>query len=192
MVKLRLKRIGKRKQPYYRIVAAHVSVARNGRSLAEVGLYDPMHASVKIDEERAIEWLNKGAQMTETVADLFRTQGILARWQGWEGRVREDALTSDKPKSRRKKAAAAPVQPAEPVEQEAAEPVEQDEQATAAPEATESAESVEQEEVASDEQVAAEPEAAESAEPVEQEEAAPAEAEQAAAESAESAEQEEK
>ncbi len=168
MVKLRLKRIGKRKQPYYRIVAAHVSVARNGRSLAELGLYDPMHASVKIDEERAIEWLNKGAQMTETVADLFHSQGILARWKGQEGRVRDDALSGDKPKRRRKKAAAAPVQPAEPVEQEAAELVEQDEQA------------------------AAEPEATESAEPVEQEEAAPAEAEQATAESAESAEQKEK
>ncbi len=168
MVKLRLKRIGKRKQPYYRIVAAHVSVARNGRSLAELGLYDPMHASVKIDEERAIEWLNKGAQMTETVADLFHSQGILARWKGQEGRVRDDALSGDKPKRRRKKAAAAPVQPAEPVEQEAAELVEQDEQA------------------------AAEPEATESAEPVEQEEAAPAEAEPATAESAESAEQKEK
>ena len=82
MVKLRLKRIGKRKQPYYRIVATHGSVARNGRTLAEVGLYDPMHASVKIDEERAIEWLNKGAQMTETVADLFHSQGVLARWKG--------------------------------------------------------------------------------------------------------------
>lgn len=147
MVKLRLKRIGKRKQPYYRIVAAHVSVARNGRALAEVGLYDPMHASVKIDEERAIEWLNKGAQMSETVADLFHSQGILARWQGAEGRVRDDALTVDKPKRRRKKAAAAPVQP---------EPVEQEETAPA-------------------EQAAAEPEAVESAEPAEQEEAAPAE-----------------
>ena len=146
MVKLRLKRIGKRKQPYYRIVAAHVSVARNGRSLAEVGLYDPMHASVKIDEERAIEWLNKGAQMSETVADLFHSQGILARWKGAEGRVRDDALTSDKPKRRRKKAAAEPVQPAEPAEQVAAEP-----------EAAESTEPVEQEE-------------AESAEPAEQEE----------------------
>ena len=155
MVKLRLKRIGKRKQPYYRIVAAHVSVARNGRSLAEVGLYDPMHASVKIDEERAIEWLNKGAQMSETVADLFHSQGILARWKGEEGRVRDDALTGDKPKRRRKKAAAAPVQPTEPaeqeeaasaeqVEQEAAEPVEQDEQATAEP-AEQEAESDEQE-----------------------------------------------
>ena len=174
MVKLRLKRIGKRKQPYYRIVAAHVSVARNGRSLAEVGLYDPMHASVKIDEERAIEWLNKGAQMSETVADLFHSQGILARWKGAEGRVRDDALSGDKPKSRRKKAAAAPVQPAEPVEQVAAEPEE------AAPDEQVAAESAE----------SAEQEATESAEPVEPEEAAPAE--QAAAESAESAEQEEK
>lgn len=154
MVKLRLKRIGKRKQPYYRIVAAHVSVARNGRSLAEVGFYDPMHASVKIDEERAIEWLNKGAQMSETVADLFHSQGILARWKGAEGRVRDDALTGDKPKRRRKKAAAEPVQPAEPVEQVAAEP-----------EAAESAEPTEQEEAGPAEQ-----EEAESAEPIEQEE----------------------
>lgn len=154
MVKLRLKRIGKRKQPYYRIVAAHVSVARNGRALAEVGLYDPMHASVKIDEERAIEWLNKGAQMSETVADLFHSQGILARWKGAEGRVRDDALTGDKPKRRRKKAAAEPVQPAEPVEQVAAEP-----------EAAESAEPTEQEEAGPAEQ-----EEAESAEPIEQEE----------------------
>ena len=150
MVKLRLKRIGKRKQPYYRIVATHVSVARNGRALAEVGFYDPMHASVKIDEERAIEWLNKGAQMSETVADLFHSQGVLARWKGAEGRVRDDALTGDKPKRRRKKAAAAPVQPDEPIGQEKAE----------------------QEEAASDEQVAAEP-----AESTEQEEAEPAAAE---------------
>ena len=129
MVKLRLKRIGKRKQPYYRIVATHFSVARNGRALAEIGLYDPMHASVKIDEERAIEWLNKGAQMTETVADLFHSQGVLARWKGEEGRVRDDALTHDKPKRRRKKAAAGPVQETAPAEQAAAEPVEQEEAA---------------------------------------------------------------
>ena len=174
MVKLRLKRIGKRKQPYYRIVAAHVSVARNGRALAEVGLYDPLHASVKIDEERAIEWLNKGAQMSETVADLFHSQGVLARWKGAEGRVRDNALSDDKPKSRRKKAAAAPVQPDEPVEQVAAEPE------AAAPDKQVAAESAE-----SDEQ-----EATESAEPVEPEEAAPDE--QVAAESAESDEQKEK
>jgi small subunit ribosomal protein S16 len=131
LVKLRLKRIGKSKQPYYRIVATHFSVARNGRAIAEVGLYDPLHARVTIDEERAIEWLDKGAQMSETVANLFHSQGILARWKGEEGRVRDDALTGDKPKRRRKQAAAAaakPAESAESAEQEVAAPAESTEQ----------------------------------------------------------------
>lgn len=113
MVKLRLSRIGKRKQPYYRIVAMNVSAPRNGRALAEVGTYDPLHASVKIDTERAIEWLNNGAQMTETVAALFDSQGVLAQWQGREAQVREDALSQDKPKRRRKLAAQAATPAAE-------------------------------------------------------------------------------
>lgn len=105
MVKLRLSRIGKSKQPYYRIVAMNVSSARNGRALAYLGTYDPLHSSVKIDEEHALQWLNNGAQMTETVKALFDSQGLLARWKGLEGTVREDALTRDKPKRRRKLAA---------------------------------------------------------------------------------------
>ena len=113
MVKLRLSRIGKRKQPYYRIVAMNVSAPRNGRALAEVGTYDPLHASVKIDTERAIEWLNNGAQMTETVAALFDSQGVLAQWQGREAQVHEDALRQDKPKRRRKLAAQAATPAAE-------------------------------------------------------------------------------
>ena len=113
MVKLRLSRIGKRKQPYYRIVAMNVSAPRNGRALAEVGTYDPLHASVKIDTERAIEWLNNGAQMTETVAALFDSQGVLAQWQGREAQVHEDALSQDKPKRRRKLAAQAATPAAE-------------------------------------------------------------------------------
>ena len=117
MVKLRLSRIGKRKQPYYRIVAMNVSAPRNGRALAEVGTYDPLHASVKIDTERAIEWRNNGAQMTETVAALFDSQGVLAQWQGREAQVREDALSKDKPKRRRKLAA----QAATPADEEAPE-----------------------------------------------------------------------
>lgn len=123
MVKLRLSRIGKRKQPYYRIVAMNVTAPRNGRALAEVGTYDPLHASVKVDEERAIEWLNNGAQMTETVAALFDSQGILARWKGQEGTVREDALSHDKPKRRRKLAASAAVAEETPAEETAATPV---------------------------------------------------------------------
>ena len=121
MVKLRLSRIGKRKQPYYRIVAMNVSAPRNGRALAEVGIYDPLHASVKVDAERAIEWLNNGAQMTETVAALFDSQGILARWKGQEGTVREDALSHDKPKRRRKLAVSAAVAEEAPAEEAPAE-----------------------------------------------------------------------
>ena len=121
MVKLRLSRIGKRKQPYYRIVAMNVSAPRNGRALAEVGIYDPLHASVKVDAERAIEWLNNGARMTETVAALFDRQGILARWKGQEGTVREDALSHDKPKRRRKLAVSAAVAEEAPAEETAEE-----------------------------------------------------------------------
>jgi len=83
----------------------NVSSARNGRALAQLGTYDPLHSSVKIDAERAIEWLNNGAQMSETVSALFESQGVLARWKGRESTVREDALTRDKPKRRRKIAA---------------------------------------------------------------------------------------
>ena len=113
MVKLRLSRIGKRKQPYYRIVAMNVSAPRNGRALAEVGTYDPLHSRVEIDTERAIEWLNNGAQMTETVAALFDSQGVLAQWQGREAQGHEDALSQDTPKRRRKLAAQAATPAAE-------------------------------------------------------------------------------
>lgn len=102
MVKLRLTRRGKRKQPFYRIVAMDVTSARQGLALDLVGTYDPLHAEMKIDEEIALLWLNRGAQMSETVESLFRSQGILARWKGLEGKVREDALQKDKPARRRK------------------------------------------------------------------------------------------
>ena len=102
MVKLRLKRLGKKKQPFYRIVAIHSTLSRQGRALDQIGTYNPQHATVNINEESAIQWLNRGAVMTETVKALFRSQGVLARWKGFEGVERENALTKDKPKRRRK------------------------------------------------------------------------------------------
>ena len=102
MVKLRLKRLGKKKQPFYRIVAIHSTLSRQGRALDQIGTYNPQHATVNINEESAIQWLNRGAVMTETVEALFRSQGVLARWKGFEGVERENALTKDKPKRRRK------------------------------------------------------------------------------------------
>jgi small subunit ribosomal protein S16 len=112
-------RTGRKKRPLYRIVAMEVNVARNGSRLGQVGHYDPLHAKVEIDEEAALLWLNRGAQMTPTVKSLLHSQGVLARWKGLEFTVREDALLKDKPKRRRKLAAAA-AQEETPAEEDAA------------------------------------------------------------------------
>ncbi|MCR5371315.1 MAG: 30S ribosomal protein S16 [Clostridium sp.] len=78
MVKMRLKRIGMKKAPYYRIIIADARSPRNGRFIEEVGSYDPNTepATVKIDEEAAKKWLANGAQPTETVARLLKAAGI--------------------------------------------------------------------------------------------------------------------
>jgi small subunit ribosomal protein S16 len=94
--------MGKRRRPFYRIVAMDINAPANGHALAQVGFYDPLTAQVKVDEDTARLWLDRGAVMTPTVKALLRSQGILARWRGLEGRVREDALTRDKPARRRK------------------------------------------------------------------------------------------
>ena len=106
MVKLRLMRIGRKKSPYYRIVAMDVNTPRDGTTLGLVGHYDPLGAKIDVDKEAALLWLNRGAQMTPTVKSLFQNQGVLAHWKGLESEAREDALTRDKPKRRRKLAAA--------------------------------------------------------------------------------------
>ena len=109
MVKLRLKRIGRRKRPFYRIVAMTDNLPRSGRALQELGTYDPLQARFEVDEEAAVAWLKKGARMTPTVHDLLRSKGILARWRGFEGVEREGALTTDKPRRRKKVGAASAV-----------------------------------------------------------------------------------
>ena len=78
MVKLRLKRMGKKKAPFYRIVAADSRSPRDGRFIEEIGTYDPTKnpSEFHINEELAKKWLNNGAQPTETVAKLFKLAGI--------------------------------------------------------------------------------------------------------------------
>ena len=75
---MRLKRIGMKKAPYYRIIIADARSPRNGRFIEEVGSYDPNTepATVKFDEEAAKKWLANGAQPTETVARLLKAAGI--------------------------------------------------------------------------------------------------------------------
>lgn len=78
MIKLRLRRMGAKKRPSYRIVAAEHSSPRDGRFIEIVGHYDPLTdpATVKINEERARYWLSVGAQPTETVAHLLKRAGV--------------------------------------------------------------------------------------------------------------------
>jgi small subunit ribosomal protein S16 len=102
LVKLRLKRMGRKRRPFYRIVAMTDNQPRSGQALEELGTYDPVHARFDVNEEAAITWLNNGAQMTDTVHDLFDSKGLLARWRGFEGAEDETALKVDKPKRRKK------------------------------------------------------------------------------------------
>lgn len=78
-VKIRLKRMGQKKSPFYRIIVADSRSPRDGRFIAELGTYDPNQepSAFNIDEEAAKTWLQNGAQPTETVNKLFKNAGIV-------------------------------------------------------------------------------------------------------------------
>ena len=77
-VKIRLQRYGSKKRPFYRLVAADSRNKRDGRYLEILGTYNPLTepATVKIDEAKAQKWLSEGAQVTDTVKNLFKSAGI--------------------------------------------------------------------------------------------------------------------
>ena len=81
-VKLRLKRMGSKAKPYYRIVAADSRSPRDGRFLDTVGTYDPIKsdAPVTVDEEKALYWLGHGAQPTDTVRSILSKKGIMKKF----------------------------------------------------------------------------------------------------------------
>lgn len=78
-VKIRLKRMGQKKAPFYRIVVSDARSPRDGRFIDEIGYYDPTKepSVVKVDEEAAKKWLSNGAQPTETVSKLFKNANIV-------------------------------------------------------------------------------------------------------------------
>ena len=78
MVRIRLKRLGKKKAPFYRIIVADSRSPRDGKFIEEIGTYDPSTepSTVKVNEELAQKWLSNGAQPTETVAKLFKAAGV--------------------------------------------------------------------------------------------------------------------
>lgn len=78
-VKIRLRRMGAKKNPFYRIVVADSRYPRDGRSIEEIGTYDPLKtpADVKIDADKAKQWIANGAQPTDTVKDILKKSGVI-------------------------------------------------------------------------------------------------------------------
>jgi len=83
-VKLRLKRVGKKKQPTYRVVAADSRSPRDGRFIEAIGVYDPRAepSVVQIDNDKAVAWLRQGAQPSEVVEKLLKVSGAWEQFKG--------------------------------------------------------------------------------------------------------------
>ena len=81
MVRIRLKRVGAKKHPFYRIVVIDQRAARDGAFIEQIGTYDPFPdpPEIKIDEEKVAKWMKNGAQPSDSVVSLFQTQGILPK-----------------------------------------------------------------------------------------------------------------
>ena len=79
MVKIRVRRLGAKKAPFYRVVVADSRYPRDGRFIEEIGTYNPLSdpAEIKIDAERAQKWIKNGAQPTDTVRALLKKTGVL-------------------------------------------------------------------------------------------------------------------
>lgn len=81
-VRIRLKRMGAHKAPVYRVVVSDSRSPRDGRFIEEIGLYNPVAqpAQVQIDEDKALKWLNNGAQASDTVRSLLSKAGVLKKF----------------------------------------------------------------------------------------------------------------
>ncbi len=79
-VKLRLKRMGAKKRPFYRLVAADSRSPRDGRFIESVGYYNPMNGEIKVDEEGALKWLRSGAIPTDTAKDILSKSGVITKF----------------------------------------------------------------------------------------------------------------
>lgn len=96
MVKIRLQRKGRRKRPFYHIVVADARAPRDGRFIEKLGVYNPMTspATIDIDRDKAFDWLQKGAQPTDTVRAILRFKGVLYKKHLMRG-VKKGALTTE-------------------------------------------------------------------------------------------------
>jgi small subunit ribosomal protein S16 len=96
-VKLRLRRMGKKKQPIYKVVAADSRSPRDGKFIEAIGLYNPLTDphTIDIKEERALYWLEAGAQPTDTVRSLLRQKGITLKRELMKKKLPEDKIQEE-------------------------------------------------------------------------------------------------
>jgi len=83
LVKIRLTRMGSKGRPFYRIIVANADSPRDGRAIDQIGYYDPMTdpSTIKLDQDKAVLWLKRGAQPTDRVADILKKHGVMDRLQ---------------------------------------------------------------------------------------------------------------
>ncbi len=79
-VKIRLKRMGAKGRPFYRVVVADSRTARDGKVIDQVGYYNPLDGEIKLNDESIIDWLKKGAQPTDTARSLLSKAGIMTKF----------------------------------------------------------------------------------------------------------------
>jgi len=134
-VKMRLRREGKKRQPFYRIVVADVRSPRDGRFIEDIGYYQPLHdpSTISIDRDRALYWLQHGVQPSDAVVNLLRVQGI---WEEFKpGDPGRDRSAKHAAREARREAADAERQAAEARDAAARERARSDAQAEAQAEA---------------------------------------------------------
>jgi len=97
MVRIRLRRVGAKKQPSYRIVAADLEHPRDGRFLEILGFYNPRTKpeTIELHEDRVYDWIKRGAQPSESVAKLFKTIGLMERFERFKAGESVDALLTE-------------------------------------------------------------------------------------------------
>lgn len=97
MVKIRLKRAGRKKRPFYRVVAADAKAPRDGRVIEEIGRYDPLQEPYEfsVKENRLIYWLKNGAQPTETVRALLKNEGYIYKLALMKRNLSSEAINAE-------------------------------------------------------------------------------------------------
>ncbi len=126
MVRIRLRRVGKRKQPHYRVVVADQRSPRDGRFIEVIGQYNPLSnpSEITLDTEKALDWLRKGARPSESVTALLKRTGIWSTYAADKGpapkKVTRKKAEAPAPKAAKVEEAPAEAEPVEPVATEEA------------------------------------------------------------------------